>query len=83
MKPVFLVYLRTLVPIAESSEDSSLPPEDLDVVVDFYTRSLSEKKAAEEEATAPIAGGRGGGGNGNGTGGALFLPPKFPNFPLF
>ncbi|KAH7617667.1 hypothetical protein Ndes2526B_g07531 [Nannochloris sp. 'desiccata'] len=62
-------------PDDESSEDSSLPPEDLDVVVDFYTRSLSEKKAAEEEATAPIAGGRGGGGNGNGTDTPAEQPP--------
>ena len=45
--------------IAESSEDTSLKPEDLEVVVDFYSRNLSKKKAAED-------GGDSGGGGGGG-----------------
>jgi len=56
-------------------------PEDLDLVVDFYTRSLSKKEAAEEEATAVIEAAAGGeSGTGTGTGGALFLLTKIFNF---
>jgi hypothetical protein len=65
-KPLFPLLIRFIV---AENEDISLPPEDVDVVVDFYTRRLSkneqqETAAAEEEedeaANALAVGGSGG-----------------------